>query len=236
MKVERNYPQIGNVLYSTSSKARNYRIKIDNNGNVCVTISRLETLNQAEKFVLSKEDWIIKTKLKVSERHVKYCYGFTNCNTSVSLNIISQNKQKGIISFKVENATKMTIAFPEEIDINTTISQENIRKCIDKLTSVVANNYLRERINEISFRIGLQYQSVKITSAKTRWGSCSGRNTINLSKYLVLLPDELIDHVIIHELCHTVHKNHGAEFHKLLDFHCGGKEHAQAEELKKRHI
>jgi len=232
MSTERNYPEIGNVIYTKSYKAKSYRIKVDAKERVLVTVPSLGTIKQAEHFVLSKKDWIFNAKAALKEKRSKYSFGFIQYNNKVSLNIIAQTERKDIISTKLRNATEMTIAFPQEADINLPNSQENIQKCFDKLLLIVAKNYLPNLIAEVSVRVNLPYKSLKITSAKTRWGSCTHRNTINLSKYLVLLPEKLIEYIIIHELCHTVHKNHGADFHKLVDFHCGGKEKALAKELK----
>ena len=52
---------------------------------------------------------------------------------------------------------------------------------------------------------------------KTRWGSCTARNSINLNSWLILLPDHLSDYVILHELAHTLHKDHGRRFWTELD-------------------
>ena len=59
---------------------------------------------------------------------------------------------------------------------------------------------------------------VKITGAKTRWGSCSGKNRICLSWRLMEKPQEVIDYVIIHELCHTEHHDHSKGFWALVEF------------------
>ena len=60
------------------------------------------------------------------------------------------------------------------------------------------------------------YNSLKIDTAKSRWGCCSSRKDIKLSYYLLLLPERLIDYVIVHELCHTREMNHGPRFKALL--------------------
>lgn len=64
--------------------------------------------------------------------------------------------------------------------------------------------------------MGLQPAGVKITSARTRFGSCSGKNSLCFSLYLMEYPVEAVEAVVVHELAHIRHKNHGAEFYALV--------------------
>lgn len=72
------------------------------------------------------------------------------------------------------------------------------------------------RLNQLSKELGLPYNRVFVKCQKTRWGSCSMANNINLNLNLVRLPQELMDYAIIHELVHTRVKNHGNAFWDLL--------------------
>ena len=72
-------------------------------------------------------------------------------------------------------------------------------------------------------RRGLKYAKLTIRASRTKWGSCSGRNTISLSLFLMTLPEHLRDYVIVHELCHTVHHNHSPRFHALCGPHGRGQ-------------
>lgn len=83
-----------------------------------------------------------------------------------------------------------------------------------------AKNYLLKRTEVLSQQTNLIPKQVKISNAKKRWGSCSGKNNINLSCYLTKLPFEVIDYVIIHELCHIKHKNHSRDFWNEVTKHC----------------
>ena len=65
-------------------------------------------------------------------------------------------------------------------------------------------------------KMGLYPTKISITAAKTRWGSCSAKNTINFSYRLLCLPPELITYVVVHELAHLQHHNHSAAFHALV--------------------
>lgn len=65
---------------------------------------------------------------------------------------------------------------------------------------------------ETAERMGLRYKSVTVTSARGRWGSCSGDNAIHYSFRLLFAPKEVIEYVIVHELSHVRHKNHSKAF------------------------
>lgn len=80
-----------------------------------------------------------------------------------------------------------------------------------------ARRLLVDRLRELAARHGFQYNKVSVKNQRTLWGSCSGRNSINLNVNLLRLPEELRDYVILHELVHTRHKNHGPAFWSALD-------------------
>ncbi len=85
-------------------------------------------------------------------------------------------------------------------------------------------------------RFGFEVGRVTVRAARTKWGSCSARNDISLSLFLAALPRHLQEFVIIHELCHTVHHNHSAAFHALVDRCLGGRERELEGELKRCRI
>lgn len=88
----------------------------------------------------------------------------------------------------------------------------------------MARHTLPERTAMLAARFGFRHGRVTIRAARTKWGCCTSQNNISLSLFLMLLPEHLQDYVIIHELCHTVHHNHSAAFHALVDRCVEGKE------------
>ncbi|MDR0825039.1 MAG: M48 family metallopeptidase, partial [Prevotella sp.] len=88
------------------------------------------------------------------------------------------------------------------------------------------------KVKLLAEKHSFQYAIVKINKSRTRWGSCSSMKNINLSFYGMLLPEYLIDFVILHELCHTVEMNHGEKFWALLDKVSDGRSHELTQELK----
>ncbi len=80
-----------------------------------------------------------------------------------------------------------------------------------------AKAILPEKVEYYSALMGVKPASVKINSAKKRYGSCSGKNSINFSLYLMDKDKRFIDYVVIHELAHIKHHNHSKEFYSFIE-------------------
>ena len=79
-----------------------------------------------------------------------------------------------------------------------------------------ARAVLPEKVDLWARRMGVTPTGVKITAARKRYGSCSGRNSLCFSCFLMNCPEEAVDLVVVHELCHIRVKNHGPDFYALL--------------------
>lgn len=77
---------------------------------------------------------------------------------------------------------------------------------------IKARDYIPNRVRELAYKFWFSYNFIKITSAKTRWGSCTSKKNLNFSYRLILTPKDVIDYVIIHELSHLKHMNHSKRF------------------------
>ena len=98
-----------------------------------------------------------------------------------------------------------------------------------------AKEILPARLSELAGKYSFEYNSVHIKHNSSNWGSCSHKGNINLNLNLVLVPDELRDYVLIHELCHLRIPDHSPAFHSLLESLC--PDHRRKEkELKKIRI
>ena len=80
-----------------------------------------------------------------------------------------------------------------------------------------AKKVLPVRLAELAGRYGFTYNRVAIKHNSSNWGSCSAKNNINLNLNIVRLPEVLQDYILLHELCHLRQRNHGREFHGLLE-------------------
>ena len=80
-----------------------------------------------------------------------------------------------------------------------------------------AKKYFKDKTAYFASIMNLKYSRITITSAKTRFGSCSSRGNISYSWRLMLYPEAAREYVVVHELCHLVHMNHSKSFYKLLE-------------------
>ena len=79
-----------------------------------------------------------------------------------------------------------------------------------------ANETLKAKTKEWAEKIGVEYNNIVIKDQKTCWASCSGKKNINYSYRIVKMPLAVQDYLMIHELCHLVHMNHGQEYWQLV--------------------
>ena len=91
------------------------------------------------------------------------------------------------------------------------------KRRLPEIDRKVARKILCRRIGELAQLHNFVYNRVSIRKQKTRWGSCSTKNNINLNANLLHLPSELIDYVLLHELVHTRVKNHSKDFWDELE-------------------
>ena len=87
------------------------------------------------------------------------------------------------------------------------LTDAEIRELADQ-----ALDYIPGRVEYFSAMVGVQYGRITIRNQKTRWGSCSGKGNLNFNCLLMLTPPEVIDYVVVHELCHRKEMNHSKAF------------------------
>lgn len=166
-------------------------------------------------FLQEKEAWILRQKSK---------------KESLNALLPPQNLDGYAFSF-LGKQTQIRLHTGKHIHYNESentllVPQTNATEKVQKFLKESAKKVFAERTERLAQRMGARYQSVCITSAKTRWGSCSGKNAIRFSFRLVYAPVDVIDYVIAHELAHVKHKNHSKNFWREVEkYHPDFKAH-----------
>ena len=89
---------------------------------------------------------------------------------------------------------------------------EEIKSLAEKAVAVIP-----QRVKHYAEIIGVDYGRITIRNQKTRWGSCSSKGNLNFNCLLMLFPDDVINSVVVHELCHRKHMNHSAAFYAEVE-------------------
>ena len=94
-------------------------------------------------------------------------------------------------------------------------SQEFIKELASKAAATIP-----ERVAVCARQLGVTYGRITVRSQHTRWGSCSAKGNLNFNCLLMLAPPQVLDYVVIHELCHRLQMNHSARFWSLVESLC----------------
>lgn len=193
------------------------RLKVDPKDGVVVVMPRIVSKSRAIEFVIRKKKWIQKSLEKqASLKKQNTVFTETSPFTTRSHQLfIKTHSKKTIKSFVSEN--RIIVWYPDFADVEDQSIQDFIRRTIEETWRLEAKKYLPVRVADLAKKFNFSYKKVSVKKAKTRWGSCSAENNINLNIQLMRLPVQLIDYVILHELMHTKEKNHQASFWRKLE-------------------
>jgi len=222
---------VGTLIFRRSRKAKRISIRIRKGHPAEVVIPIWSSLKRGKQFALQKKDWIRKHAAARPGRNAFIITEHTVIRTVVST-IRFRFQKNGTATTKITyNNDTINVEFRQDSILADKAVQSSVHHVLYEILKKQARSYLSERLAYLSEVFGFQYNQVRIKRQKTLWGSCSARNNINLNLYLILLPPHLIDYVLVHELVHTRHKNHGPEFWKSVD-HCLGNGKKFARELR----
>ena len=208
------------IKLKKSFKAKNISIKIKPFEGILVTVPMLVSFKLAEDFVKTKIKWINKNLNKVQKQEQSYTFFSANSSfktRSHLVNITSTELSKNTVH--IEN-TNVKVLISKKLSISSEENQLYIRNIILEIWRKEAKEYLPKRVKALAIDHDFNYQKLTIKNTKSRWGSCSFDNNINLSLHLMRISNELIDYVILHELVHTKVKNHSSKYWETLEKHC----------------
>lgn len=219
---EKNFEhkKYGRVKLVRSTRARRISISARPFHPLKVTLPVYESFGRAERFLEEKEKWIHKTLEKIRKLEDQYTVFTEETRFNTHEHELKIEKTDEDIPKVSLREKKILVRLPEESDISAPEIQEMIRWGIQAAWRKEAKKYLPVRLHELSRKHQLSYNRVIIKNNRSRWGSCSQKNNINLSLHLMRLPDHLIDYILLHELVHTVHRNHGRRFWKTMEKIC----------------
>lgn len=185
---------------------KNYSMTVSEDGKLIVKTPYFYSKKIIEKFIKDKEKWISNQISKISNQRKN------------SIKIIKGEKLPylGVLyPLVIEERYSEKVLFQNAFYIGD-LNRISIKKAFIKFYKMKARDLLEIKLMTWSNNININYKKFRLSSAKTRWGSCSSNGTISLNFKLIMMSPEIIDYVIVHELCHIVHPNHSKSFWELV--------------------
>nr|VFJ54247.1 MAG: hypothetical protein BECKDK2373C_GA0170839_104231 [Candidatus Kentron sp. DK] len=217
--------RISYTLYRMPRRKRVHLV-VSHDGHLQVRAPSRFTQSKAEHAIRERGDWVLETLLRVRALQA----GRPSLESGTPLPFLGETLHLQVMPRTGSPATPsvtrrentLWVRIPdrqpgESGSDGPVADREMIRLSLEKWYRRQARSFLPARLNALAGRVGTKSPSkVSIRGQKTRWGSCSGKGHISLNWRLMLLPRELVDYVLIHELCHLYHMNHSPEFWALV--------------------
>lgn len=217
------------VTLRKNTRIKRLSIKISTHSGVVVCAPEHINEQQATNFLIMQKKWVLKHLQKEKYKTAKFPARIQLVTTIISFEETEHNEP--IIKRKNNS---ITVNIPNFLSFEK--KEQLKRNLLTKLLRKEAKQFLTQRVAELAVIHGFKYGKLSFRNQKTRWGSCSYHNNISLNIQLMRLPLHLIDYVIIHELCHTVHKNHSATFWQLVRSKIGDSVYFCKKEMQSRRI
>ncbi len=184
---------------------------INRQGQLVVRAPGRVGVSEIERFILQKQAWIVKhqQKLLSNPSPIKqYIEGekFLFLGQEYPLRLVN-GRGKAVVLYDKEFLLPAVLA-------------GKAKRLFEQWYKKQAQDLLPKRAAVFGPRMQVNYRAIKISSAKTRWGSCSASGNITFSWRLITAPLEAVDYVVVHELAHLVHRNHSRQFWALVEKFC----------------
>jgi len=183
------------------SKRKTLSLTINENAELIIRAPKRLSIEKIQDFINEKENWINRKK-RLLENQIKDVT--SNHNKLLYLG--------NLFPINVEQNASKELFFTGEEFIANSIEPDSLSLSIKKWYKNKFKEIALPRVAYFANKHNLMVNQVRIKNQKTMWGSCSSKNNINLNYLLLMAPMGVIDYVIVHELVHTIHRNHSTDF------------------------
>lgn len=207
-------PEFGLVSIRRDARARYVKLRLQNDGSVSVTLPKRATLMNVQRIVDSSRVDIRRWQAKHHENRPAFRNG-DKIGHSHTLQVAYLPDENATASVRTHKLS-IQLYLADGADIASRAVQNLLLPEIKKALTKEAKAYLPRHLKYLADQHGFRYEKTRFGTQKGRWGSCSSTGTISLNVSLMMLPNELIDYVLVHELCHTRQMNHSPDFWALV--------------------
>lgn len=204
--------EFGKITIRRSQMATQIKIRVAPDGSLHASLPMYAPTFLVKGLLNSSRD---KIRSMLSQAKPEYSYE-NGMQIGKSHTLIIQNSINNDATI-TKHGQQIIVKLPQDSSPNDPAISRKIRDATISALKLEAKSHLPRRLAFLADKYGFIYKQVKFSHASSRWGSCSSKGTISLNIALMKLPFELIDYIIIHELSHTRHMNHGQDFWNLVE-------------------
>jgi hypothetical protein len=191
------------------SKRRTFAIQVHRDGKVIVRAPLRASDRDIERIITARAGWILD---KQQEQHQKNAaHPPRRFQTGETLLYLGAS-----YPLKIVVAARPAVQLENGHFLLSQAAQSSAREVFERWYRAQAREWLTARCESLARQFNLKYTRLRISGARTRWGSCSSRGTLSFTWRLVMAPPQVIDSVVVHELAHLVVHNHSADFYRLV--------------------
>ncbi|HEX2868348.1 MAG TPA: SprT family zinc-dependent metalloprotease [Ignavibacteriales bacterium] len=190
--------------YRVSKKASYMRLQVSPEKGLELIVPYGVSAKEAENFLLSKSQWVIKHLKKVSEKEENFRFMGVKLTVEHHYDALIRRHRLELKEGTLKILSPLDDAVP-------------LRSIYSAWLKLKAENYIPQRVRLLAQRYGFYVNRISIRAQKTRWGSCSRGNNLSFNFRLMAYNTDIIDYVIVHELCHTKEMNHSKRFWDLVE-------------------
>lgn len=195
------------------SNRQTVSIEVSIQGEVLVRVPHRLGNSEVHKLVESKGEWIARKRWEMLRQKPSVQKVYKDgmelwyLGQQFQLKIKRQNSDANVVRIG-EGELLLELPMDSEVDIKQILIAWYYRQ---------AANEIEKRVKFYASRMGVTYHRISIKDQKTRWGSCSSKGNLNFNFRLIMAPADVIDYVVVHELCHRKHMNHSELFWKAVE-------------------
>ena len=201
-------------LVIRKSKRKSMTIAIRPDGNLLVKAPLFLSEDEIIKWVKTKTGWIVRQRAKILEQQQENLP-----KQYVTGEIFLYLGQEYVLDVRLSEGRAGMVGLTEDKIILFTKNDDSklIQKILSDWYDKQAKTVIGKRVRFYAEQMGETYGRVTIKNQKKRWGSCSNARNLNFNRRLIMAPQEVLDYVVVHELCHLRQMNHSKEFWKEVE-------------------
>lgn len=187
------------------ARAKRLILRMDNHGKLTVTCPGDRYVDAAIQMARSRTGWIADRLAELPEP--------AHLRPGVAVPVLGKER---MITFSPSIQTG--VVTPDSVSVPAAV--DNVGDVVVSTLAKELKRYCRNCADHWQDSLGVQYSRVRVRDMKTRWGSCTARGDLTFNTRLVFAPPQVLDYVILHEMCHLRFLDHSPEFWSLVENHC----------------